>query len=61
MDIRRKVELAQRAIEMVARHDTVDLGVREVALQQLGDYVESQRKEARERVLAEAKQALGLE
>lgn len=58
MDIKRKLELTSQHIESIARHDDVDLAVREAALDKVVAQVEEERAAAKVRVQAKVEAAL---
>jgi hypothetical protein len=50
MDIKRKVELAVRSIEMISQHDDADYAVRDAALKKLEGVIAAERQGALARV-----------
>lgn len=58
MDIRRKTELAENAIALLARHDDEDLAVRDAALARLEQHIAREREAAQARVAERVKAAL---
>lgn len=59
MDIQRKHELARQHVAIIARHDDADLAVREAALKSVIDYAHAEIENARARLQAKVRQALG--
>ena len=59
MDIQRKRELAIQHIDLIARHDEVDLAVRQAALESVAKRIQSELADAQARLDVKVKAALG--
>lgn len=59
MDLKSKIAYTDKHIESIARHDEVDLAVRNAALDRVIAKVEEERKAAAERVAASIAETLG--
>lgn len=61
MDMKRKLEIAQRSIESISRHDDEDQAVRSAALDRLDAFVTSEREAMAKRVTDHIESTFGAE
>lgn len=50
MDMKRKLEIAQQAIRMIAQADDTDSALRSAALDRLSSFIDSERAASKERL-----------